>query len=320
LSAADAMKAIKLCLDGAIDEGVALYAAVTRSIDNHGNHPQLPAGLHLLYLENAGLHDAANIIRRNALMAGLNVCIAAALAKPASEVVAGYRALFDQGVINSAMVADYLVQLSKLGRTAELNPFLDVDRLFSRTKISIGEGDEFWRSIAETLLQQKSDANLQRAVQSVRDMHNITLRGYSDIRIMRLLEEVHDRVSRYIADITGGEKAALPWVPQKFRLVPWALVSTGFGYNTPHVHRRGWITGVVYVCGPDEIGADGHPVGALRVGAPKAVENAAGWPDMVVAPKPGTLVLVPSYFTHWTTPLGRPGLRISIAFDVEDLR
>jgi hypothetical protein len=58
----------------------------------------------------------------------------------------------------------------------------------------------------------------------------------------------------------------------------------------------------------NEIGPDGCPVGALRVGAPKAAADTVGSPDFAVAPKPGQLVLLPSYFAHWTVPLGKTSI------------
>jgi hypothetical protein len=98
------------------------------------------------------------------------------------------------------------------------------------------------------------------------------------------------------------------------------MISHGDGYNVPHIHPKGWITGVLYIAGPNRAEAGNSSPGALRVGSPPSVVGSAGWPDITVAPAPGTLVLMPSYYTHWTVPLGRPGLRIAIAFDVIDLR
>ena len=323
LGIADAARAIQLCREGSIDDGIALYIQVINTKDDCGRRPQLPVGIHLRLLEDAGLTDAAAAIRHSAVMAGHNVCIGTAFKKPPDEIVAEYRELFADGIVNSAMVADYLVELSKLNEIAELTEFIDPDRLFRRTEISIDDDDapkeQFWNTVASTLLEQQSEDNWQEAVQSVHGMNYIRLADHRAPCIQRVLKEIHNHVSRYVADIgTGG--TALPWVPQAFRLSAWALISSGFGYNSPHIHPKGWITGVLYVAGPDEIDPDGNPVGALRIGPPRGIENTVGWPNFAVAPKPGTLVLMPSYFTHWTTPLGRPGLRISIAFDVIDLR
>jgi hypothetical protein len=88
----------------------------------------------------------------------------------------------------------------------------------------------------------------------------------------------------------------------------------------PHIHPKGWITGVLYVAGGERADKSDSSSGALRVGAPPEVADCAGWPDITVAPVPGTLVFMPSYYTHWTVPLGRRGLRIAIAFDVKDMR
>ena len=148
-------------------------------------------------------------------------------------------------------------------------------------------------------------------------MHFVHLAKVTDRNIQQCLAQARHHVSQYFADTCGGGETAFQW-PREFEMSAWATISEGDGYLVPHIHHEGVLSGVLYVAGPNETGSDGYPVGALRVGAPPQVENAAGWPDLAIAPEPGTLVIMPSYFTHWTTPLGRPGLRISIAFDVID--
>jgi len=44
------------------------------------------------------------------------------------------------------------------------------------------------------------------------------------------------------------------------------------------------------------------------------------WGARTIKPRAGTLLLFPSYYTHWTVPLNRPGLRTSVAFDVVSRR
>jgi hypothetical protein len=175
---------------------------------------------------------------------------------------------------------------------------------------------KFWERIAATLLQERAETNWQDSVQSVRKMHVVQLSQHGDPDIRRCLAEVCYHVGQYFA-VARPIETVLQW-PREFKILPWATISVGDGYNVPHIHHEGIISGVLYVAGPVEMGADGYPSGALRVGPPPEIINATGWPDVAIAPKPGTLVLMPSYFTHWTIPLGRPGLRISIAFDVID--
>ena len=130
------------------------------------------------------------------------------------------------------------------------------------------------------------------------------------------LAEIDRRVAHYIANWTQGDHVISRWVPRTFKVSAWAMISHGDGYNVPHIHHEGWISGVLYVAGPDRADAGDSSPGALRIGPPPDVVESAGWPDITVTPAPGTLVLMPSYYTHWTVPLGRPGLRIAIAFDV----
>ena len=320
LSAADAQRAISLCTKGAIDDGIALYRQVLEAKNARAESLRLPVGIHLQCLEQLGLEQVAQIIRRDGLQAGQNLNVRQALGKPSGAVVEEYRELFARGVVNSAMVADFLVQLSKLGKRAEMEPFLDAEQLVRRTVLPIDDGENFWRRLAAVLLHRRTDENFRPAAQSVRGMHKIAIAKLPDSGVQRVLIEIDQEVRRYIADLRASGRSPAGWIPERFSIDPWALISTGHGYNTPHIHPIGWISGVLYVSGPDEIGDDGCPIGALRIGPPEGVDNPEGWPNLAVAPRPGTLILFPAYFTHWTVPIGKPALRISIAFDVVDFR
>ena len=311
LSAADAARAISLCSKGAIDEGIALYRQVLKARNERAEGPKLPVGLHLQYLEQLGLEQVAQVIRLEGLRTGQNLNARYALGKSPGAVVAEYRELFARDLVNSTMVADFLVQLSKLGNTAEMKPYLDADHLVRRTILSIDDGENFWRRLAAMLLHHQTDANFRPAAQSVRSMHQISIATLADSGLQRLLIELEQEVRHYVADLRAGGRSPTGWIPQRFSIDPWALISTGHGYNTPHIHPKGWLSGVVYVSGPDEIGDDGYPIGALRIGPPTAVESPEAWPKLAVAPRPGTLILFPSYFSHWTLPIGKPELRIN---------
>jgi hypothetical protein len=171
------------------------------------------------------------------------------------------------------------------------------------------------------LLDAESSDTWEEATLSVRKMHKIAdLSRRPHHLIQSTLAELDRQVARYV---TNWRKSAHPisrWVPGKFRTSSWAIISHGEGYNVPHTHKDGWISGVLYVAGADCTGDGPDSPGALRIGPPPGIEDISGWPNISIAPTPGTLVLMPSYYTHWTVPLGRPGLRISIAFDVIDQR
>src|SRR6476660_4466211 len=107
----DAARAIALCRTGAVADGIALYRKVLKSDVAWF----LPVGLHLKLLQSFGVHDAADIIRRSALVAGVDICLTAAMGRSPAVIVDEYRTLFAQGLINPTMVSSFLVALSKLG-------------------------------------------------------------------------------------------------------------------------------------------------------------------------------------------------------------
>jgi hypothetical protein len=312
----DAARAIALCRTGAVGDGIALYRKVLK------NHLAgfLPVGMHLSLLQSFGLHDAADTLRRSALAAGLDICISAAMGRSLVVVVDEYRTLFGQGLINTTMVCRFLVALSKLGVRDEMAALLDVNRLFCTAQVRIGQSASHWKSLERILLEAEVDDTWQEATQSVRKMHNIKLDRHPDRLLQATLAEIDRRAAHYVANWTKSDHVISRWVPRTFTVCHWAMISHGEGYNVPHIHSKGWVTGVLYVAGPDCVDAGNGSPGALRIGPPAGAAESLGWPDITVAPAPGTLVLMPSYYTHWTVPLGRPALRISIAFDLMDPR
>jgi hypothetical protein len=314
----DAARAIALCRTGAVEDGLALY----RKALNRDGQATLPVGVHLELLESSGLHDVAESIRQSAVAAGEDLCLSALIGRPPAMIVDEYRSLFAQGLINAQMVSSFLVALSEVGLTDELAALLDPKRLFCMTQVTIADSPaSHWNSLERVLLEAEVDDTWEEAVQSVRKMHNIKhLNQHPDRLVQATLAEIDRRVADYVSNWAKGDHVISHWVPRTFGVSAWAMISHGDGYNVPHVHNKGWITGVLYVSGPDRAYAGDESSGALRVGPPPGVTEFAGWPDLTVSPKPGTLVLMPSYYTHWTVPLGQPGLRIAIAFDVIDRR
>jgi hypothetical protein len=316
ISPADAARAIELCRAGAVGDGIALYQKVLEARLERF----VPVGLHLKMLRSLGLHHAADIIGRSAWACGVDFSISAAMGQSATVIVDEYRTLFAQGLINARMVSSFLVALSKLGLTDELVALLDPKRLFCVTQVTVGEsGASHWKSLERILLQAELDDTWQEALQSVRKMHYMDIKPPYHELIQATLAEIERQAGNYLANWIKSEHVLSQWVPRKFKVSPWALISRGDGYNVPHIHNSGWITGVLYVAGPDRVNSGDDSPGALRVGPPAEVVQAAGWPNITVAPTPGTLVLMPSYYTHWTVPLGQPSLRIAIAFDVMHL-
>jgi len=272
-------------------------------------------------LERGGRTAAADALRDHILQAGGDISASAALNQSAEEIVADYRDLFACGFANSSMLANYLVLLSRLGQSSQMAELVDPQRHVKQVRVLPRAGLSLWSSAAAMLAAKRGEENWQESVKSVRRMHVIRGLEQYDAPVSVLLQEIHDQVARYVDEARRRPSKSLNWVPANYRISAWAVISTGEGFNVPHIHHRGWLSGTLYLAGPDETGPDGYPAGALRVGRPAGMEaSAPGWPDLTFAPAPGTLVLMPSYFTHWTLPIGKPSLRAAIAFDVIDRR
>jgi Flp pilus assembly protein TadD len=95
----------------------------------------------------------------------------------------------------------------------------------------------------------------------------------------------------------------------------WSLRLTNDGYLPNHVHDRGWISSAYYVAlMPSERPRDAR-AGWLKLGEPNRAPAGCG-PEKFVEPKPGRLVLFPSYMWHGTVPF-EGAERLSAAFDVQ---
>ncbi|HEX4179301.1 MAG TPA: tetratricopeptide repeat protein [Caulobacteraceae bacterium] len=94
----------------------------------------------------------------------------------------------------------------------------------------------------------------------------------------------------------------------------WSVNLKAGGRHAPHIHPEGRLSGVYYVQTPGE---DSNDLGGLEFGRPGfAVPLPVQPPTRVIQPRPGNLVLFPSYLWHGTLPFESPGERITVAFDL----
>ena len=108
--------------------------------------------------------------------------------------------------------------------------------------------------------------------------------------------------------------------PRTFRYsyVGWAVILRQGGFQYEHVHSKTDLIGIYYVRVPDA--PSGVPVGNLTLTDPRGgrLASRAIWEttQISVGPKPGTLLLFPSFVPHRVEQVLAPGERISINFDV----
>jgi len=113
-----------------------------------------------------------------------------------------------------------------------------------------------------------------------------------------------------------------PRTPLEFDLWGWVTSFDRNGWNAPHIHPLALISGVYWVETPAQIleNPRGDFAGWLGFQDPRT--GSQTWPlaghvnNHFVAPDPGTLVMFPSYLSHFVPPFDGAGVRTSIAFNL----
>jgi Tfp pilus assembly protein PilF len=95
----------------------------------------------------------------------------------------------------------------------------------------------------------------------------------------------------------------------------WSVRLRRNGYHVNHYHPEGIVSSAYYVEVPDEVRDPALKSGWLKFGEPR-YPVAGLTPERFIEPRPGRLVLFPSYMWHGTNPIFGPDARVCIAFDV----
>ena len=213
------------------------------------------------------------------------------------------------------------VALERIGDVDGAHALLDFDRLIltSRPAAPPGYRDvaAFNAALAQHVLDHPSlDCSpSQHATRGGRHSGDLLL-DCAPV-IVALESVIESAVQRYVE--TGARTGAHPFLataPDSVVLTAWAVVLERGGYQIPHVHPAGWLSGVYYVRVPEPPPRRPRD-GCIEFGRPDpALVGSAETATRLVRPEPGSMVLFPSYFYHCTLPFDSPGPRISIAFDV----
>lgn len=94
----------------------------------------------------------------------------------------------------------------------------------------------------------------------------------------------------------------------------WSVRLKRGGFHVNHIHPQGWISSAYYVSVPAEVEDTTVRSGWIKFGEPLFPTPACAAGRMI-QPKPGRLVLFPSYLWHGTNPILGDEPRLTIAFD-----
>lgn len=265
----------------------------------------VPFGRHLELLGQAGRGDMAAMLCGLALDRGADIARqGTTLSGDPIDPIREYETLFAQGAINPQMILQYVTALSRIGRTDRVAQIFDAGRLLRIVRLDPALAEP----ARDLLLQAENESGFHAQSQSIRNMCRIGDLEKSDSPLIAALREA---ANHYLADWAASDHPFARLIPPRTAMKAWGLISRGEGFNTPHYHHVGWATGVYYPIGIEP------PGGELCVGRPGHIAaTVPGWPETRIRPEAEMLVLMPSFYTHWTVPLGRPGMRLAVAFDM----
>jgi Flp pilus assembly protein TadD len=213
------------------------------------------------------------------------------------------------------------VVLQRIGDREGARRLLDFDRLVVSAPVAAPAGFHdvaaFNAALEEHVLHHPSLIRSPARHATRGGRHSGDLLGCDAPVVAGLEHVIQEAVERYVA--RAGSPAAHPFLataPERVVLTAWAVILDSGGYQIPHVHPAGWLSGVYYLRLPAADPLHGH-AGWIEFGRPDPVIAGDGEPiTHVLRPQPGWLVLFPSYVYHRTLPFEAPGPRISVAFDV----
>lgn len=95
----------------------------------------------------------------------------------------------------------------------------------------------------------------------------------------------------------------------------WSVRLRRGGFHVNHIHPQGWLSSAYYVHTPADVADVEAKSGWIKFGEPRFPVPGA-LPERIIQPRPGRLVLFPSYMWHGTTPITTDEPRVTVAFDV----
>lgn len=161
--------------------------------------------------------------------------------------------------------------------------------------------------------------NEHPSAQSLRHGSQTTYRltGSDEPAIQAFFKAVDGPIRRHIEAMGEGTDPMRSRRTGDYRIEgAWSVRLRPGGFHMDHFHPEGWLSSAFYVETPQSALDSVEKQGWIRFGQPpfKTVPELPA--EHYVRPKPGRLVLFPSYMWHGTVPFTTDERRMTIAFDV----
>ena len=230
------------------------------------------------------------------------------------------RALVASGIIATDIIAGLAIGEASAGNSDATRRLLDYDRFFSCRHLDVPAGfdrDTFHAALVSEIKGDLTYYEEPAAHATRQSWRNDRILASREAAWTALIRQVSTEIQEYVEALPiDATHPFLASRPKEIYLAGWGLISRASSYLESHYHHEAWVSAVYYVATPPETLAQGTTNGWLYVGPPTSFGPLVGWDKRLVAPRPGTLVLMPAYFFHNTQPTGLDGERICVVFDV----
>lgn len=171
-----------------------------------------------------------------------------------------------------------------------------------------------------------AEARRDTVVRSARQARSPTMaallagEGEGASALARLTDAFRSEADRYRRHVRAGPGHPHGLArPDAVTLSLQAHVLSNDGRIAPHVHPHAWINAVYYAQVPEGLGESPREDGWLCFGPPDHDDArvARCWPARRIEPRPGRLVIFPSYCSHYVTPTRSAEPRLAVTFEVE---
>lgn len=156
------------------------------------------------------------------------------------------------------------------------------------------------------------------ASQSLRHGSQTTYRltGSDDPVIQAFFRALDAPIRQHLAHLGRGTDPVRSRNSGDYRIEgAWSVRLNPGGFHKDHFHAEGWLSSAFYVQTPESALDSPDREGWIRFGQPPFRTDPPQAAEHYVRPKPGRLVLFPSYMWHGTVPFTTDERRMTIAFD-----
>lgn len=289
-------------------------------------------GLAALLHDEERFADSEQILKRvltikpDHTMALINLGLVRQEQDDAAGAVDAFTRALTMDPANKRAQAHLGIALQQCGRQAEARAIFDFDRLITVSTIDSIAGwptvRDFNAELSHYVISNPTLLLERPAVATTKGSQTLEMLG-GESRLSAALRDMIDaKVRQYIdTTLSGLRNTYASQVAPKWRLTGWAVVLHSGGYQSPHIHPRGFASGVYYVRIPEVIQeGSADRAGHIAFGLTKPWATGKDAQDHFltrsIAPIEGRLVLFPSHFWHYTIPFESGQNRICVAFDV----